>query len=193
MKKIFIAILVLFLIMLNGCSLNCSQPDSARDNDWKILSSKDTLYKMIYDGDSRGSTALEGDTTVEYSLRVPASWTLDGTVLTDSNNNKIAEIAPVVLLSQGEEAEFLDYKAIEGKVLSKEPISVAEFKGRKVILQTSTESGTWYPHMYLLSDGMLGFTFTMYSPNQTRDKAEEKLFDRIVQTIRFKEITCENI
>jgi len=179
--------------MLNGCSLNCSQPDSARDNDWKILSSKDTLYKMIYDGDSRGSTALEGDTTVEYSLRVPASWTLDGTVLTDSNNNKIAEIAPVVLLSQGEEAEFLDYKAIEGKVLSKEPISVAEFKGRKVILQTSTESGTWYPHMYLLSDGMLGFTFTMYSPNQTRDKAEEKLFDRIVQTIRFKEITCENI
>jgi hypothetical protein len=142
---------------------------------------------MIYDGDSRGSTPLEGDKTVEYSLRVPASWILDGTVLTDSNN-KIGEIAPVVLLNPGEEAKFLDYKITEGNVLSKELISVAEYKGTKVILQTGTESGSWYPHIYLISDGTLGFTFTIYSPNQIRNEAEEKLFDGIVQTIRFKQI-----
>lgn len=78
------------------------------------------------------------------------------------------------------------YKTSEGNVLSQESISVAERKGTKVILQTDTESGSWYPHMYLISDGTLGFTFTIYSHDQTRNEAEESLFDEIVQTVKFK-------
>jgi hypothetical protein len=198
MKRIFIAVLIFIVIVFSGCSLNSNEStskgeeqsngvttDSPGNNDWKVLSNKDTLYKMIYGGEGRGSTPLEGDKTVEYSLRVPASWSLDGTVLSDSKNNKIAEIAPVVLLNPGEEAKFLDYKTKEGNLISKESISVAEYKGTKVILQTDMETGSWYPHIYLLSDGELGFTFIIYSKNQNRNKAEEKLFDGIAQTIKF--------
>jgi len=160
--------------------------NSDEDDSLKERSAKAALNEMIYDGDSSGSTNLAGDRMAEYSIRIPSSWTLEGTVFKDSNNNKIAEIAPVVLLKQGEEAEFLDYKTTEGNLLSKESISVAEYKGSKVVLQVDTEVGSWFPHMYRISDGTLGFTLTIYSHNQVRNEVEEKLFDEIVQSFRFK-------
>lgn len=182
-KVVFITIVIILVITFSGCGgVNAN---SAKSNDWKVISGKGILNKMSYDGDSRGSTVLEGNKTVEYSLRVPESWILEGTFFTDSNN-KIAEIAPVVLLSPGEEAKFLDYKTDQGIIISKEAISFAEYKGTKVILQTDTESGSWYPHMYLLSDGSLGFTFTIYSHNQIRNETEEKRYDEIVQTVKFR-------
>lgn len=161
--------------------------NSVEHGDWKELSAKVSLSEMICDGDSRGSTNLVGDTMIEYSILFPSSWTLKDTVFEDSNDNKVAEIAPVVLLKQGEEAEFLDYKTSEGNILTKESISVTEYKGTKVVLQVGTEVGSWYPHMYMISDGTFGFTITVYSHNLIRDEVEEKLFDDIVKTFRFKQ------
>ncbi len=41
--------------------------------------------------------------------------------------------------------------------------------------------------MFMISDGTYGFTITIYSHNQIRDEVEEKLFDDVVKTFRFKQ------
>ncbi|WP_019849608.1 hypothetical protein [Desulfitobacterium sp. PCE1] len=156
------------------------------NHEWKELSAKVSLSEMIFYGESRGSTNLAGDERVEYSMNIPADWTLQGTVFEDSNKKKVAEIAPVILLKQGEEIQFLDYETIEGQILTKEPISFYKYKGTKIILLMGTEVGKWYPHMYMISDGTYGFTVTIYSRNQIRDEVEERLFDDIVKTFRFR-------
>ncbi len=94
---------------LNELSTNKDQfivNNSDKDNGWKELTAKVSLNEMIYDGDSRGSTNLAGDRMVEYSIHFPATWTLSNTVFEDSNNNKVAEIAPVVLLKQRRKQSF---------------------------------------------------------------------------------------
>jgi len=94
------------------------------NHEWKELSAKVSLNEMIFYGESRGSTKLAGDERIEYSMHFPADWTLQGTVFQDSNKKKVAEIAPVVLLKQGEEIKFLDYETIEGQYKANSPVLV---------------------------------------------------------------------
>lgn len=163
--------------------------DSDRIDGWKKLTANVSLYEMTYYGDRRGSTQIEGNKTIEYSIHFPGSWALSDTVFVDSNNNKVAEITPVVLFKPGEETEYLDYQIPSEeaniKLLLKESIS-NEYEGTKLVLQVDTGYGVWYPHQYILSNGTHGFTIMRYSYSPIADEEEEKLFEEIVHSFRFK-------
>jgi hypothetical protein len=157
---------------------------------WKKLKAKVFINEIINIGDRRVFSRLDGDRMIEYSIHFPGNWTLRSTVFEDSNNKKVAELFPVVLLKKDQESIFLDYnlpkEETEVKVIDKKQLFLNGYNGSKLILQVDTGYGTWYPHMHFLSNRKYGFSLSLYSYSKQRDESEKKLFNDIVNTFRFE-------
>ena len=157
---------------------------------WKELEAKVFLNELTYHRDYRVLSKIEDDRMVEYSIQFPDSWTLNYTVFNEgADQKKTAELFPVFLLEPEDESEILDFKIPEEyteiELVAKEMVTFGEYKGFKIILKVTTTE-TWYPHTYYLTDGIYVFGISLYSYSEKRDEAEQKLFDDIVSTFRFK-------
>jgi len=160
------------------------------DDEWNELRAKVALSELIYYGDRIGSSIIEGNGTVEYSIRFPREWRLEDTIFYDKDNRKIAELSPVVLLKQDEEQSFLEVNIPKEEssnvvLLAKEGISFNNYKGTKAVMQINTDT-TWCIYSYSITDRQYGITFTGYSYTSRPDKAEEQLFDKLIESFRFQ-------
>lgn len=163
--------------------------DSDTKKGWEELKAIVFLNEMTYYRDYNVLSQMDGDRMVEYSIQFPDSWTLNYTVFNeDIDKKKVGELLPVFLLESNDESEFLKFKIpeeyTENELISEELVTFGEYSGFRIILEV-TNSETWYPHTYYLTDGKYVFGISLYSYSETRDKAEQKLFDDIVSTFRF--------
>lgn len=164
--------------------------DSDAIDGWDELKAKAFLNEMTYYKGHKVLTQMTEDRMVDYTIAFPDSWTLSYTVFNKDNNQKKAgELFPVFLLEPNDESEFLEFKIpeeyTESELVSEEKVTFGEYTGYKIILELTT-SETWYPHTYYLTDGTYVFGISLYSYNVNRDEDEQKLFDDIVSTFRFK-------
>ncbi|MGI6434692.1 MAG: hypothetical protein ACOX0F_04950 [Syntrophomonadaceae bacterium] len=151
---------------------------------WKKLKARVSLSELI----EHGSQPIDDNKKVGFSIHFPGSWTMSSSVFCDENNKKVAEIPPTVLLKSGQEAVFLDYKPATDngeELVSKEAIQINSCKGSKIITKIPTESGSWYPHIYRLTDKTHGFTIVLYS--KVINKEDQALFDKIINTFNFEQ------
>lgn len=153
---------------------------------WKTLRATVLLNRLDEDGTSSAPPSTddtEKDKMLKYSIDFPESWTLNSSVFCDANNKKIAEITPAILFKPEQESIFLDYKPMTDfgeELISKEVTQFNSYKVTKVITKMPTESGSWYPHIYRISDGANGFSIFLYS--EEINKEDQELFDKIVNT-----------
>lgn len=162
--------------------------DSDNIQGWKTLHAVVALMRLGEKNSFQAPAAddIDKDKMLKYSIDFPSDWTLQYTVFYDAENEKVAELPPAVLLKSGQEAEFLDYKPLTDfpeELISRGEIRVKSCKGTKTVTKMPVESGSWYPHIYRISDGTYGFTFNLYS--EKINKEEQELFDRIVNTFRI--------
>lgn len=149
---------------------------------WKKLEAKVPLSELT----EFGSQPLEDSEEFEFSFHFPGDWAMSHTVFYDENNQKIAEIPPVVLLKPGQETEFLTYNPSEvsdEELLTKADFPVSSYMGSRAVTRVATERDNWYPHIYRITDGTYGFSVVLYSG--TLDDKSQALFDRIASTVRF--------
>lgn len=156
---------------------------------WKELEAKVFVNELTYHRDQRVLTQMEENRMVEYSIKLPESWTLDYTVLNKgTEHKKVGELLPVFLMKPNEESEFLEFEIpeeyTENELFSIEKVTFGEYKGLKIIFEV-TKSETWYPYSYYLTDGTYIFGITLYSYSLNRDETEQKVFDDIISTFRF--------
>lgn len=150
---------------------------------WKKLKAWVSLSELT----EHGSQPIDDNKKLGFTIHFPGNWTMSSSVFYDGNNKKVAEIPPTVLLKSGQESVFLDYKpAIDHgeQLISKEEIQINSYKGSKIITKIPTESGSWYPHIYRLTDETHGFAIFLYS--EVINKEEQALFDRIINTFNFE-------
>ncbi len=118
---------------------------------WKKMQASVSLSELT----EYGSQPINDNMKYGFSIHFPGTWTMVSSVFYDDNNKKIGEIPPVILLKSGQEPGFLDYKpAIDfgEELISKEEIEINSCPGSKTITKTTTESGSWHPHIYRLID-----------------------------------------
>ena len=156
---------------------------------WNELEAKVFLNEIASYGGHNVLYQTQEDQMVEYSIKYPGNWTLNGTVFSkDFEQKKIGELFPVFLLEPNAES-FISFKILEeyteDELISKEIVNFGVYKGFKIISQVTT-SETWYPHTYYLTDGTYVFGISLYSYSEERDQVEEQLFDDIVSTFCFK-------
>lgn len=156
---------------------------------WEELEAKVFLNEMTYQRDQRVLSPMEENIMVEYSIKFPDSWTLSRTVFNKDTQKKIAELIPVYLLEPDDKSDFTTFEIpeeySEAELLSKEMVTFGEYEGFKIILKVSNTE-TWYPHTYYLTDGTYVFGISLYSYSEKRDEAEQQLFDDIVSSFSFK-------
>ncbi len=215
-KIIGILIFVIILLSISGCQIGQPGPgktpqsqatdqleeqkDPAKENDnqdsdeigiielddtvsWNILEERVSLSELT----KHGSQPIENSQEIGFSIRFPRSWTINSGVFYDDKNKKVAEVPPSVILKPGQEKDFLDYQPAteQGEeLISSETIQINDYSGVKVITRIPTEAGIWYPHIYRLSDDEYGFTMVFYS--EELNKADQELFDRIINTFSFQ-------
>lgn len=215
-KIIGILILGIILFIISGCQIVKPGPDKtpqsqvtdqpeeqkdpAKENDnqesdeigiievddtasWNILEERVSLSELT----EHGSQPIENSQQIGFSIRFPVSWTIKSGVFYDDNNKKVAEMPPSVILKPGQEKEFLDYQPAteQGEeLISIQTIQINAYSGVNIITRIPTEAGIWYPHIYRISDGEHGFTMVFYS--EELNKADQELFDRIINTFSFQ-------
>lgn len=149
---------------------------------WKKLNARVPLSELT----ENGAHPIEDSEEFEFSLHFPGSWTMSYTVFYDDNNHKVAEIPPAVLLEPGQESEFLSYNpsvVSDEELLTKAEFPVGAYKGSKTVTKIPTESGSWHPHIYRITNNTYGFSIFLYS--ETINEEDQALFDRIVSTVSF--------
>jgi hypothetical protein len=157
--------------------------ESGKISGWKELKAKVPLSELT----ENGSHPIENSEEFEFSLHFPGSWTMSYTVFYDDNNQKVAEIPPPVLLEPGQESEFLNYNpsvVSDEELLTKADFPVSTYNGSRTVTKIATESGSWHPNIYRITDGSYGFSIVLYS--ETINEEEQALFDRIVSTVSFE-------
>jgi hypothetical protein len=164
--------------------------DSDNIQGWKTLHAAVSLMRLGEENSYQAPSAddVDKDKKLKYSIDFPGDWTLEYTVFYDIDNKKVAELPPAILLKPGQEAAFLDYKVATDfgeELISREGIQFNSYKGGKTVTKIPTESGSWYPHIYRISDGTYGCTINLYS--KEINKEDQELFDRIVNTFRIEQ------
>lgn len=199
-SKLFISA-VLSLVLLVGCSNSVSQPGGkkstapvssqvvgnielrafAAPKDWKILKQKET---PLVTTDWIDLQTADNHEPVGYSISYPGDWTLEYTVFLDKNGQKVAELIPPILLSEGQKP-FDNWKPGYGeKQVSRTEITLQDLTGQKIITKTTPDDGpVWYPHNYCLANGNKAFMIIFYE--RELGSGNEALFDKIISTLRF--------
>ena len=158
---------------------------------WKELKAKTFLLRLGEDSSSKVQPSVDDDQKdrmLKYTIDFPDNWTLNSTVFEDSNHKKVAEIPPAVLLKPEQESIFLNYEpAVDfgEELVSKETVKISSYSGAKIVTKISTESGSWYPHIYLITDGTYGYSIFLYSKQINSE--DQELFDKIAATFSIEE------
>lgn len=197
MKRIIVIIAVAILACMTGCLQKQpeaqNQPPEFDEPGMTITESDlfDGFKKLnaavaLNEPTDHGSTPLENETLVCYSLHFPEDWTLEGSVFYNGKNEKIAELPPAVYIDSPEsESAYLDYKPVEDieTLIEKGEIKNSQYKATRAVIAVDTEAGRWYPHIYRLSNGKAGFSINFYSAETGQN---QELFDKIIGTFKFE-------
>jgi len=131
---------------------------------------------------------MMNDKNYLINIKIPQKWKINGSVFYDETGNKIAEFLPgIVLLNEGQEYDqWKNEGNIEGysKVLSVGKINIKNNKGLKKIEEVYTESGKWYPNIYLIEGKNKVIIISFYETNLNSDK--RPMFDTIISTLKIE-------
>jgi hypothetical protein len=149
---------------------------------WKELSQTVEAYQTDNWDEYR---PVDGNKKISFSIYHP--WKINSTVFYNDKDQKVAEIFPPVYLSKGQKpfGNWQPSVESEEKFISRKDINIAGLSGVKIITETSTESGIWYPHTYCLAKDDKAFIIAFYELKL--NSGQEKLFDQIVSTLKIKD------
>lgn len=149
---------------------------------WKTFESTDTY--VTEDMDSFTSYLSN---TVHYSIKYSSNWTLDGTVFSDENGDKIAEFSPgAVYFSSTQSCSDQSSESEWAEELERTNITIGSYSGIKIIQKAAVDGGDipyWYPNKYCLQSGTSAFFITFYE--RELGKGDRALFEKILSTFQF--------
>lgn len=201
MKSKFLISAVLTLSLLSGCSGSddrsggnkAADPGSSRKvpkielkayaapKEWKVLRLKEP---PLVTTDWVDLQTADNQEPVEYSISYPGDWTLEYSVFLDKSGQKIAELIPPVILSEGQKP-FDKWKPGYGeKLVSQNEIALDDLNGQKIVTKIMPDDGpAWYPHNYCLAKDGKAIMIVFYE--RELDSGNEALFNKIVSTLKF--------
>lgn len=187
LKKLFIiALIVGAIYLLSSKSLVNNEGKSSK---WNNLSIKSANIFITNNWLEYSPT----DTYGKFTIAFPNNWTINGSVFSNQDGEKIAELSPgLVGLKPNQscfDSEWNGDYAGESQFISLNNIRIGSLEGKLLIEKTEAWNGTpndeyWYPHFYCLSNGKNAFVMTFYE--KTIESNNEKLYDRILSTLKIE-------
>ena len=195
-KRVLSAALVMGGWLLVGCGgmppTKTSTPPSAYPPTTANTSASPAspATRSSADPTSGWSTLKVTSQAVPFALRVPATWKLEGSVFMEGNT-KAAEFSPgVVTFSPGQTCAGILKPGVSESpiaVVSQTAVAFGGLAGirqvEKVAYEDNGTGGTWYPVLYCVSRGKIGFVMAFYAPANT--PTQQKSFDAVMATLRL--------
>lgn len=121
------------------------------------------------------------------SVEYPSDWRLDGNIIYDKENKKIAQLPSIIELKQNQKC--FDSEMQESnmqKLVSQESIQIGEQQGVLRVLKTIKDpgGGNWYPNRYCMTSKDKTFTVTFYE--MELGSGDKSLFEKIISTVEIK-------
>lgn len=157
--------------------------DSEQIGGWKQLTLKDYAYTTE---DWFSYSYQDGSPLIAYVLNFPSGWDVEYSVFTNENGEKVAELFPPIMMTEGQ--SLLDNWQVssECELISKEDIKVGDLTGARTVLKAYPHGGDideWYPYTYYLTDGKRVFAMSFYALEVSAEK--QKQFDGIIDSFNF--------
>lgn len=156
--------------------------ETASNKGWEEFNSGG---KFVYSTENWSSYSDTND-NFSFSIEYPDEWQLHGSVFYDSNDNKIAEFLPgLVVLSPNQKCfDFDKEENGRSKLISKTNVSIGGKTGVLEINETGTERGVWYPNIFCLSEGEKSFVMSFYE--HELGTGDKELFEEILASLKFE-------
>lgn len=131
------------------------------------------------------------NTFQEFAIALPGNWMINGSVINNEKEEKVAELSPgLVKLKQNQKCFDNEWNNESGQseFVSLTDIKTESLTGKLLIEKVSPEDGrggteSWYPHFYCLSNGKNAFVITFYEKALERSNVE--LHNKILSTLKF--------
>lgn len=156
---------------------------------WKKFISDEKLVFSTNDWQSYTPESHSSSFSIEY----PADWSLENSVLIDSDNKKVAEFLPgFVILKSGQKCfdKVGSDESGRSELISQTNITIDQLQGALRIEKVLYEGGSpnwtgyWYPNIYCLSEGNQAFVMSFYEDQLNSNSRE--LFTKSISTLKFE-------
>jgi hypothetical protein len=120
----------------------------------------------------------------KYSVKIPGSWTVSSTILSDENNLKIGELCPPIIMRIDQ--KLLDNWVCdtESELVSRRIIKTGRYGGEKLLRKIFTPPhGDRFVHTYFLHKEERVFSIFFFETGL--ESRLEDLFNQIIETFEF--------